>query len=495
MKDKSPLKINADLVKRARLTNYYTQGDMSTMGEWDTDEMQKQLPRRKKKRPNNENIKDKVDNTPPPPPPVEPVPGPQDDFTVIPNLYGPHPWYDKDGDGIIDDQVQYNKPMGPVIPFSPLKTRDNYLPEEVEESPFMQRDDAIYGGELPEMMVTGQRKSRPRKNFLPKLDLDNKAKVVMAERMFNNEFETLGTAGSGSIWDTWRDMDDITFGRSKQKHINNFMPTGRSSGLEIFENRRWKQAAKGYLKGVKEKMSNAIADGSNDLAAEWMENANNFIKNIKTFSNQKINDWATQNNDETQGNKGGSTISKGSHKGDQRFIDAVYMGADNVDMQVAEEGDIYFKMRGVDDIADVKDLNTPRVFLKNYKAVQTWENLKKSLADKAKEGIPVPNSSIEGTVESMLSNEQAVLSMAHDNMINNKSMYELLEEAASASGKFLNKHIFMPESKNYNLELAKKAIKKGLVNMASQVYRSYVPKSVAQQSKLSAKDLLKKYRK
>ena len=31
--------------------------------------------------------------------------------------------------------------------------------------------------------------------------------------------------------------------------------------------------------------------------------------------------------------------------------------------------------------------------------------------------------------------------------------------------------------------------------MASQVYRSYVPKSVAQQSKLSAKDLLKKYRK
>ena len=318
----------------------------------------------------------------------------------------------------------------------------------------------------------------------------------MADRMLKNELDAFGTLGNGTVYGSWQDISDRDLEQQKQKYIDNFKFGSKASArMDILGNKRWKEAAKSYLKDVKEKMSNAYVDGHVELAKEWMDNANNFIQNIKTFELQKVDDWAKQYNDETKGNKGGSTISKGSHKGDKRLIDMIYMGADNVDMQVAEEGDIYFKMRGVDDIATVADLNSPRVFLKNYKAIEMWENFKSSVMDKAKQGASVSASAIEGTVEAMLSNEQAILSLAHDNTINNKSMYEMYTDAAKKAGVNINPSPFMPESEDYNLGIIKQMVKDGLINMAKQTYKSYVPKAVVNATKLSAKDLLKKYRK
>ena len=339
-------------------------------------------------------------------------------------------------------------------------------------------------------------KGPTRKNYLPKKDITSPLRQndEMAEEMS-------GVISGKDIYDTWKEISEEQLEQQKENYIENFnFGITSPARIDILGNPKWKELSRNYLNKVKNNISNAINDGQTDYAAKWMDNARNFINNIKIFENKKVEDWARQYTDESQSNAGGSIISKGSHKGDMRKYDMTYMGANNINMEIAEEGDIYWKMEDIDDIWTVKDLGR-NIHYKNFKGIQLWNDFKKQLGRAAKEDVPVTDSSIKGTIDSMLRNEAAILSFAHDNLAGNQSMYEMYEEEGLRRGVVVDPDPFMPESTEYNLDMVKNMVKKGLIDMAKQIYSSNMPKQVndiiqdIDGKNLSAKELIKKYSK
>ena len=354
---------------------------------------------------------------------------------------------------------------------TPLKTRLNYIPST---SPLRQEEPQMEGS-------------------IPEVEIFDKAKPVMAKRMMDKELQAFGTLGSGNIYDSWNKISQEELEEKKGDYINNFNFGAQSAArLDILGNNSWKEACKSYLKKVKQNMNNAIKDGRTDIAGTWMDNARNFIENIKTFELKKSDDWANQYSDETQGNAGGSVVSKGSHKGDMRKYDMTFMGADNIDIDIAEEGDLYFKMRGVDDIWTVKDLGK-NVFMKNFKGIQIWETFKKDLRNLAKQGKPIASSIVKGTVNSMLANKHSILSLLHDDILGNQSIFEMMEEEAIRRNLDFNKELFMPESKDFNMDLVQSMVEKGLINMANLTHASFLPTKAIAKSAATATELIKKY--
>ena len=80
-------------------------------------------------------------------------------------------------------------------------------------------------------------------------------------------------------------------------------------------------------------------------------------------------------------------------------------------------------------------------------------------------------------------------------------MYEMYEEEGLRRGVVVDPDPFMPESTEYNLDMVKNMVKKGLIDMAKQIYSSNMPKQIndiiqdIDGKNLSAKELIKKYSK
>ena len=301
-----------------------------------------------------------------------------------------------------------------------------------------------------------------------------------------------------TIYDTWNTINNEDFEEKKLDYIENFR-FGSKAGARIdaLGNKSWKEATRGWLKNVQENIFNAIGDGETDIAAKWMDNTRNLINNIKIFENKKVEDFGRQFTDEIKGNTGGSIMSKGSHKGDMRKYDMTYMGANNINLEISEDGDMFFKMEGIDDVWSVKDLGR-NTFSKNFQGALRYDEIKQSLIDSAKQNKPFSKNALEGSIESLLVNKEAILSFAHDDLGDNKALFDLYEKAARERGLKINIEPFMPESQEFDLKRVKNMVKKGLMSQAEQVYNAhlsnYAKENVDKAAKMSAKDLIEKYK-
>tara|TARA_R100000900_G_scaffold146384_2_gene135968 strand:- start:529 stop:2142 length:1614 start_codon:yes stop_codon:yes gene_type:complete len=537
MAKKSPLKINESLVKRTRLTSNYTSGESSTAGEWNTDNMfnsskqtmANRMINNEEKSLNKNNRKTKYSN----------VQGEEltllqqkelelskiieqrtakygegsdkienrktkrlrTQIEVLKNNDSDNP----PGGDNNEDGLNTNPLFDPNV--SPLDQReegDKITPQNpLELGPPYSDQHLRDRGMDPEdykMLIRSNKffdpntKQPTRDTYLPKKGKDGPPLKQLEDPQME------GLLPEVTVYDTWKTIDDNEFNKKKQDYIENFnFGLESSNRMDILGNPKWKETVRVWLKKTQENMFNAIGDGQTDVAAKWMDNARNLTNNnIKVFEGKKVNDFAKQYSDEIKGNTGGSIMSKGSHKGDLRKTDLTYMGANNINMEISEDGNIFWKMEGVDDVWSVNDLGR-NVFPKNFSGALMYDDFKNKLKSMAREGSPVSKSSIKGTIESFLQNEASVLSFAHDNLNSNESMFELYEQEANKRGFDINPDPFMPESDEYDFKQVKNMVKKGLVSMAEEVYNAHLSASDIKKVKdatknLSAKELIEKYK-
>tara|TARA_Y100000401_G_scaffold115896_1_gene120468 strand:+ start:5993 stop:7720 length:1728 start_codon:yes stop_codon:yes gene_type:complete len=400
----------------------------------------------------------------------------------------------KDYRMLSDDAEKSKIRQAPITPafFDPNEkgsTRDSYLPGKIVYKDgikyYQASDGTLHTGQIEDY----EKELQQDREMFP----DGPPPMKQLEQPIPG-----GVLPEVTIYDTFNTIDAETFEEKKQDYIENFR-FGSKAGARIdtLGNKTWKEATRGWLKNVQENIFNAIGDGETDIAAKWMDNTRNLINNIKIFENKKVEDFGRQFTDEIKGNTGGSIMSKGSHKGDMRKYDMTYMGANNINLEISEDGDMFFKMEGIDDVWSVKDLGR-NTFSKNFQGALRYDEIKQSLIDSAKQNKPFSKNALEGSIDSLLVNKEAILSFAHDDLGDNKALFDLYEKAARERGLKINIEPFMPESQEFDLKRVKNMVKKGLVSQAEEVYNAhlsnYAKENVDKAEKMSAKDLIEKYK-
>ena len=397
---------------------------------------------------------------------------------------------------MLSDEAEKSKiRQAPITPafFDPNEkgsTRDSYLPGKIVYKDgvkyYQASDGSLHTGQVEDY----ERELQQDREMFP----DGPPPMKQLE-----EPKMQGLIPEVTIYDTWNTINDQDFDEKKHDYIEIFrFGSNAGSRIDTLGNKRWKEAARSWLKNVQENIFNAIGDGQTDVAAKWMDNTRNLIKNIKIFENKKEEDFGKQFTDEIKGNTGGSIVSKGSHKGDMRKYDMTYMGANNINLEISEDGDMFFKMEGIDDVWSVKDLGR-NTFTKNFQGALRYDEIKQSLIDSAKQNKPFSKNALEGSIESLLVNKEAILSFAHDNLGDNKAMFDLYEKAATKRGLKINIEPFMPESQEFDLKRVKNMVKKGLMSQAEEIYSAHLSNYAKQTvdratKKMSAKDLIEKYK-
>tara|TARA_R100001594_G_scaffold5008_3_gene16333 strand:- start:6009 stop:7406 length:1398 start_codon:yes stop_codon:yes gene_type:complete len=286
-----------------------------------------------------------------------------------------------------------------------------------------------------------------------------------------------------TIWDTFNELTEASLDEMAKDHANNTSFDSKNDDLiNVLQNPKHRMVVKNYLKDVKTRMINALNDGQIDIKDEWMNNVKNLQSNIGMYAN-KYQGWVDMvSSGQFEEAKHSKLISKGSHKGDKRKYDLTYIGSDKINMSISEEGDMYFKVNGInDDIWTVKDLDK-NVFSKNFKGYKVWDDFLEEMKQVTREGGQVNEGAIEAVVESLAEGKDSLLSWFYD-----FGLFEELEKATEENNIKIDIDQVMPESERFNIELLEDLVKNGLVNMAKT--RINMP------TNLSAKDLIKKYSK
>ena len=202
--------------------------------------------------------------------------------------------------------------------------------------------------------------------------------------------------------------------------------------------------------------------------------------------NTKYGGWVDMNkSSQFEKSSFNNLISKGSHKGDQRKYDLTYMGSDKINMSISEEGDMYFKADGIEDVWTVKDLDR-NVFGKNFQGYKVWDSFIEDMKKTNKEGGKISEGALEAVIEGVTQGKESLLSWFYD-----FGLFDKLEKQAEENGVMMDLDQIMPESERFNIDLIEDLVKNGLVNMAKERIGMETSKLAGQ----SASDLINKYRK
>ena len=380
------------------------------------------------------------------------------------------------------------------VPEEPAKTilKMDPISGDLEEiaNPAWEEWNAKYGGSpleqsSPAKQSSGLKrysalKSRTRDNYLPS------SNSPMQQVDSSDNSYQLATV---NIYDTFSGLPEEELNEMSKDHANNASYDPKKDDLiNVLQNPKHRVVVKNYLKDVKTRMVNAINDGQLDLKDAWMSNVKNLNSNLGMYSNKYMG-WRDMNgSNQFEESKFSKLISKGSHKGDKRKFDLTYIGSEKIDMSISEEGDMYFKVNGIDDdIWTVKDLDK-NVFTKNFKGYKVWDGFLEEMKQTIKEGGKVSEGAIEAVVESLAEGKDSLLSWFYD-----FGLFEEFEKAAKKNNIQIDIDQLMPESENFNIQLLEDLVKNGLVNMAKT--RTADTKMSSGFKMSSAKDLIKKYSK
>ena len=497
-KKKTPLQLNEGLIKRARLTSQYSGGDMSTRGTWDVDAMfdpvkEVMAQRMLKTEEDNKKIKEEVNN---------------------PNKNNKKNKKDNIED-IINRGENEEKKEEKVIPPEPTKYSTVECDDNTDPDCWMGMKEILteewikWNNEYGDSSAIKQLRSpfkkysalktNIRENYIPGQNSPFQQTVGMGPKGRDN-ISFMGDTTYGraederyNIWKTFIDLPEKELQKRVGNAIANDMSNNEEYGvvlkpIEKLPNKQWRESITEYMGFVKENMINSIKDGQLEYKDAWMSNAQSAITNVQKFINKRT-DWMQQmGGDQTLTNKGGSTMSAASHKGDKRQWDLTYLGDRNIQMDLSEEGGIYFKLEGVDDIWSVDDLDA-NTHNKDYRGLQIWNELKKKLKESASEGIEFNEPAVESVIDGILQSDEAVGSWAHDDL-DGESFFDRYYKAAPEE---FDINPFMPEHSDYNVELIRDMVKNGMINMAKQTFATYAPKVA--KTALTVKQLIDKYRK
>jgi len=554
-KKNTPLKLNSRLIKAARETARYSGGDMSTLGTWNVDKMfdpakevmakrmlKKEMEKKQEELKNNPKNNNKIPPknnkivgpnegpeekiTPPPPKRYETI-----DCSETPGEDGYHPdcWM-----GVVsietEEWIKWNEEHGqpPVGNDGPKLYMKSPMKHPAEESNLkgykkglkhVHKKDGSWKWVSKGVSKNYEQKAKPhrntpktpfqrysalktnvRNNYIPEI---SKETSPLQQSSYSSDRFSEGIYGGAlpeinvnSVWNTFEDLPKEKLEEIKINSITNDISSNEEWGtpvkpIEKIPNKEWRGTITKYLNFCRENIVNAVKDGQTDFKEVWMNNARNLVTNIQQFE-EKRKEWGLNNaGDETSTNKGGSMVSNGSHRGDSRLWDFTYLGAPNMNMDISEEGDMYFKLTDVDDIWTVKDLDR-NVFNKDYRGLQIWTDLKKELVKSAREGKAFNMKAIEGVVAGIIQTPEAANSWAHDNL-DGENMFDQYYKSAAEKGIEINPDPFMVEHPDYNIDIINDMVKNGMINMAKQIYDSGVVGNKKTAEGLSARELMKKY--
>ena len=336
-------------------------------------------------------------------------------------------------------------------------------------------------------------KSRTRERYLPSNNVSPVKQTNSRDLVNVMGSEPVGmgrTLPEIDIWSTFEKLPEEDLKEMVKDHVENTNYKTGDELIKAFQNPKHKIAVKNYFKEVKENIVNAMKDNNPDIKNQWMENARNLIDNMGMLG-EKYGTWSDINKvNPFENSDFSSAISKSSHKGDMRKYDLTYLGSDQINMSIAEEGDIYFKMQGIDDdIWTVKDLDK-NVRLKNFQGYKIWDGFIQDIKKTVKEGGEVSNTALEGVVNSLTESKDSALSFFFD-----FGLFDQFEKQIQEQGGEVNTDTLMPESTNFNMDIVTDLVKNGLINMAKQTMSSAIAAGSVSKASTSAKSLLRKYSK
>lgn len=322
-------------------------------------------------------------------------------------------------------------------------------------------------------------KSRTRENYIP-------TSSPMQQRQSSDQnAKDFVRQISSNIYDTWSSLSEEKLNDMKKNHVANSLGEKLNNKIDVLKNPKHKIAVKNYFKKAKENVINAINDGQLEFKSQWMSNVENLIGNLGSM-NTKYGSWLDMNkSSQFEKSSFNNLISKGSHKGDQRKYDLTYMGSNEINMDISEEGDIYFKANGIDDVWTVNDLDR-NVFGKNFQGYKVWDGFIEDMKKTNKEGGKVSEGALEAVIEGVTEGKENLLSWFYD-----FGLFDKLEKQAEENGVTMDLDQIMPESERFNIDLIEDLVKNGLVNMAKERIGMETFKLAGQ----SASELINKYRK
>ncbi|MAN62232.1 MAG: hypothetical protein CMI60_09840 [Parvibaculum sp.] len=323
-------------------------------------------------------------------------------------------------------------------------------------------------------------KSRTRESYIP-------TSSPMQQRFKSKDMVYGGRVGApATIYDTWGSLPEEKLNDMKKNHVaNTTFGSASTNQIDVLKNPKHKATVRNYLKKAKENMINALNDGQIEFKDQWMDNVKNLVGNLGSM-NTKYGGWVDMNkSSQFEKSSFNNLISKGSHKGDQRKYDLTYMGSDKINMSISEEGDMYFKADGIEDVWTVKDLDR-NVFAKNFQGYKVWDSFIEDMKKTNKEGGKISEGALEAVIEGVTQGKESLLSWFYD-----FGLFDKLEKQAEENGVMMDLDQIMPESERFNIDLIEDLVKNGLVSMAKERIGMETSKLTGQ----SASDLINKYRK
>ena len=370
--------------------------------------------------------------------------------------------------GIVGDSDGYLRSRG----MDPAEYRR--LSDEAEKSKIRQAP--IKKPAVKYLSPFSQRRSsvKVRENWSPDSEMQTPMMYAGVPYEEYKPFKQMESGQPTSIWEKIR-----TYGKDVDKKVKRFVKHNKynpttDKPIASIQNPKWKNVIMQWLQSRRKLMIEATRANEKQKQQQVSQSILNLIQDINTYSGKYL-DWTDRNSGENKpGSKGSSVVSLGSKK-DEKFIgDMTFMGDLNTNILIGDDGKMGIKSFGLEGVKYVEDLDVD-VFARDDVGKMTFLEASGKLQKEAEAGKPLNESIVTGYADELLRNEDSILSWAFDPLYGSSWIQDWTQANPDA-----DVSVFMPESKNYDLDLLTDELHGWLTSKLTQAYNKNIPKQKQQ---------------
>ena len=301
--------------------------------------------------------------------------------------------------------------------------------------------------------------------------------------------ETNAPINEEPVKTVWDKIDEYGGEQAIKSTVENFVGNTTFNSeidkpLKAFQSSNYTNVIQEFADSLAQEMKTAGINKDNKARQNVMSKAQTLIGDINIFA-QKFNAWTNmKGGDKTPGNIGGDMTSKGSNKIFDFNQNTIMMGDPDVNMGITPEGNIHFKRNDIADLISVGDLDKG-VMHRNYEGIQTFAKMQETYHSNAIEGLPLNESTTEGTVSGILQTKDALLSWAHDE---NSGKSWITEYAEANPNEDLS--WAMPESEQFDYDRLYDEVHGWMSHKLNEAYTHVSQASAELPKKTAAKEIL-----
>jgi hypothetical protein len=301
--------------------------------------------------------------------------------------------------------------------------------------------------------------------------------------------ETNAPINEEPVKTVWDKIDEYGGEQAIKSTVENFVGNTTFNSeidkpLKAFQSSNYTNVIQEFADSLAQEMKTAGINKDNKARQNVMSKAQTLIGDINIFA-QKFNAWTNmKGGDKTPGNIGGDMTSKGSNKIFDFNQNTIMMGDPDVNMGITPEGNIHFKRNDITDLISVGDLDKG-VMHRNYEGIQTFAKMQENYHSNAIEGLPLNESTTEGTVSGILQTKDALLSWAHDENSGKSWVSEYAEANPNEDLSWA-----MPESEQFDYDRLYDEVHGWMSHKLNEAYTHVSQASAELPKKTAAKEIL-----